>query len=299
MLWALVAPSFAYGQKDARFAETKTQDSGLAPEVTDLNAEDVSYELERTIPDLAKPFTDVAPANMEDGIPVGELGRDGGNKELVLKFAQELAQESNDPKTGKTDSLLISYKDKLIFEAYFRRGRINYPHYQMSITKSYTAMALGRAIQLGHLTMDDLHKPAISFFKDVKPETLVKGADGITLHQAMHMASGIRLDPEKAAQLRKTPERLEGQGQIQAYLENSESIPPAPRDFKYQASDPARHPIRPSRCRFLRRSFPGAPKTLFRRSSGAVWESTTFTSNRTSVDSRSLRPDQVSVPATC
>jgi CubicO group peptidase (beta-lactamase class C family) len=176
---------------------------------------------------------------MNDGITVGELGRDGGDKELVLKYAGELARPSTDPKMGKTDSLLISYGGKLIFEAYFRRGRINYPHYQMSITKSYTAMALGRVIQLGHLTMDDLHKPAISFLKDLKPEALVKGADGITLHQAMHMSSGIRLDPEKAAQLRKTPERLRGQGQIQAYLGNSEPIPPAPRDFKYQASDPA------------------------------------------------------------
>ena len=122
------------------------QDTGLAPEVTDLNAEDVS---------------------------------------------------------------------SLIFESYFRRGRINYPHYQMSITKSYTAMALGRAIQLGRLTMDDLDKPAISFLKELKPSVLVKGADSITLHQAMHMTSGIRLDKEKAELLRQEPERLKGQGQIQ------------------------------------------------------------------------------------
>ena len=109
------------------------QDIGLAPEVTDLNAEDVSYQLEHRLSYLEKPYISVRPEDKNDGIPVGELGTDGGNRDLVLRFAQELANASDDPKTGKTDSLLISYKGKLIFESYFRRGRINYPHYQMSI----------------------------------------------------------------------------------------------------------------------------------------------------------------------
>lgn len=85
---------------------------------------------------------------------MGRLGIDGGNKNQVLKYAHELADPSKNPKNGKTDSLLIAYQGKLLFESYFRRGRINYPHYQMSITKSYTAYAIGRAIQLGHLFTD-------------------------------------------------------------------------------------------------------------------------------------------------
>ena len=159
-------------------------------------------------------------------------GQDGKRRH---QFADEIAAGDH----GEIDSLLLLQNGKLLFESYYRRGRINYPHYQMSITKSYTAMALGRAIQLGHLTMDDLDKPAISFLKELKPSALVKGADDITLHQAMHMSSGIRLDKEKADVLRQQPQRLKGQGQIQAYLEHSAPIPPAPREFKYQASDPA------------------------------------------------------------
>ena len=215
------------------------QDTGLAPEVTDLNAEDVSYQLEHQLAYLEQPYISARPEDRNDGIPVGELGTDGGNRDLVLKFARELAGASNDPKTGKTDSLLICYKGKLILESYFRRGRVNYPHYQMSITKPYTAIALGRAIQLGHLTMDNLDKPVVSFLKELKPLALVEGADSITLHQAMHMTSGIRLDKEQTELLRKEPEQLRGQGQIQAYLEYSDPIPPPPREFKYQASDPA------------------------------------------------------------
>ena len=213
--------------------------SGLAPEITDLNAKDVSYSLEKKIPYLTKPFITPSPRDLHDGITVGKLGLDGGNKERILRFAHQIEKESPDPKTGKTDSLLISYKGKLIFESYYRRGRQNYPHYQMSITKAYTAIALGRAIQLGHLTMENLNTPVIQFLKQTDPTTMVTGADQITLDQTMTMRSGIRLPQKKIQQLKAKPAQLKGQGQIQAYLQHSNPIPPAPRDFKYQASDPA------------------------------------------------------------
>ena len=41
--------------------------NGLAPEVTDLNAEDVSFALEKNIPYLKKPYISVAPRDMNDG----------------------------------------------------------------------------------------------------------------------------------------------------------------------------------------------------------------------------------------
>lgn len=212
--------------------------NGLAPEITDLNAEDISYALEKKLPDLEKPFIDVRPQDLGDGLLVGELGVDGGNRDAVLAYANDLARPSMDSKTGQTDSLLILSGGKLIFESYFRRGRINYPHYQMSITKSYTTMAIGRAIQLGHLSVDDLEKPVVTFLKDLDTETLAEGAKAITLDQAMKMTSGIRLQDEQVAALRKSPQKLQGQGQVQAYLQSSTEIPPAPRDFKYQSSDP-------------------------------------------------------------
>ena len=200
-------------------------------------AADVSYAKEREIKYLDKPYISTKPADMKDGIPVGELGVDGGDKAKVLAFADEIEKYTDDK--HKTDSLLISYKGKLIFESYYRRGRENYPHYQMSITKSYTALALGRAIQLGHFSMDDLYKPAVSFLKDVDQSKLIEGADSITLDNAMHMGSGIRLDGGKIKELMKDQFQLKGQGQIQAYLQYSAPIPKKEIKFKYQASDPA------------------------------------------------------------
>ena len=214
-------------------ATANSDDNGLAPEVTDLNAADVSFAAEAKLPDLKKAFLNDAPEDRKDGIPVGVLPETA--KDEILNFALELARGEH----GEIDSLLITHKGKLLFESYYRRGRVNFPHYQMSITKSYTAMAIGRAIQLGHLSMKDLDKPVVSFLKELDPGKLVDGAADITVAEAMNMKSGVRIDDATARKLRKDPGSLKGQGQIQAYLEHSAPISPAPRDFKYQGSDPS------------------------------------------------------------
>jgi len=230
--------SFANAQDEAG--------NGFAPEVTALNAKDVSWAQEAKLPDLEKPYVSARPEDKKDGLVVGQLGVDGGDANAVLQFAQDLsappttvAGRNGEKTVGAVDSLLVSYRGKLLLEAYYRRGRANYPHYQMSITKSYTALALGRAIQLGHLKMEDLDKPVISFLKELDAAKLAPGADGITLAQAMGMLSGIRVDEAKLKELRRKPAQLQGQGEIQAYLENSAPIPPPPREFKYQETDPA------------------------------------------------------------
>lgn len=214
-------------------------DDGLAPEVVDLNAKDVSMEWEQNIPYLEHPYFSSRPIKKGDDILVGELGFEGENKQLIESFSRAIAKESFAEGKSKTDSLLISYKGKLVFESYYRRGRQNVPHFQMSITKSYTAFALGRAIQLGYLSMDDLNKPVVSFLTKLDPLKLCAGADKITLAEALNMTSGIKLINDKMKNYKTHPERLKGQLQAQAYLACSEQIPAAPRKFSYQPADPA------------------------------------------------------------
>lgn len=181
------------------------------------------------IPELEKAFIDPKPANRDDGIPVGELGVDGGNKDIIVKLAQEIA----DGKYGIFDSLLIAHKGKLLFESYYLHGRINQPHGQASATKSYTSLAIGRAIQLGYLTMADLDKPLISFLKNLDTSKLVDGAELITLHKAMSMRSGIRISEEQRKKFEKNPGKLKGQGQVQVLLENSQPISLESQSFLY------------------------------------------------------------------
>lgn len=208
---------------------------GLAPEVTDLSSEDVSFAKEQNLPDLKRPFVDTAPEDMADGIEVGELGSDSGNKTAIMALAREIVAGQH----GEVDSLLIHHDGRLIFESYYRRGRANYPHYQMSITKSYTALALGRAIQLGHLKMSDLDRPVLDFLEEIDQSKIAAGCDSITLGDALNMYSGIRVDKETVATLRKSPDRLKGQGQIQAYFENTAPVTTDSKQYKYQSSDPS------------------------------------------------------------
>lgn len=211
------------------------ESNGLAPEVTDLSSDDVSFAKEQHLEDLNRPFIDSAPEDRADGIEVGELGRDSGNKEMVLDLAREIAAG----KHGEVDSLLIHHDGRLVFESYYRRGRLNYPHYQMSITKSYTALVLGRAIALGHLKMSDLDRPVLDFLKEIDPSIIASGSETITLKDALNMHSGIRVEKATVDKLRKSRERLNGQGQIQAYLEHSAPITPESKQYKYQSADPS------------------------------------------------------------
>lgn len=206
-------------------AETTTEKDNLAPEATAAEAE-LSY---RDIPLLKNAYIDSSPTDRKDGIAVGELGVDGGNEDMIVKLAQEIA----DGKHGGYDSLLIAHKGKLLFESYYVRGRTNLPHYQASATKTYTGLALGRAIQLGYLTIADLDKPLVSFLKDLDPAKFVEGAELITLHKAMTMTTGIRLTKEQWAEFEKDPSQIKGQGQVQALLEQSAPITAESQSFLY------------------------------------------------------------------
>tara|TARA_R110001599_G_scaffold68366_2_gene192569 strand:+ start:1909 stop:3099 length:1191 start_codon:yes stop_codon:yes gene_type:complete len=201
------------------------QSDGYAPEVTATEAV-LSF---KDIPDLNEAFIDPTPRDRKDGVLVGELGIDGGNKEMIVKLAREIANGTH----GRFDSFLISHKDKLIFESYYARGRINLPHYQKSATKVYVSLALGRAIQLGYLNMADLDKPLVSFLKDLDPTKFVAGAEKITLNHALTMRSGIRISKEQREEMNKNPDQLKGQGYVQAVLEHSAPITEESQVFKY------------------------------------------------------------------
>ena len=204
------------------------------PKATDSELAKASYTEEKKLKDLPSAFIDTSP-NAEDGLTVGTLGIDGGEVDSILQFANEIAAGAH----GEVDSLLISHRGKLLFESYFRRGRVNYPHYQMSITKSYTALAIGRAIECGHLTMNDLERPVYEFLKQLDPTRFANGAATITLADVMTMRSGIRIPQNVQQQIRLDTAKNEGQHQVQMFFERTAPIPSAPREFKYQGIDPA------------------------------------------------------------
>ncbi|CAH9049896.1 hypothetical protein PSECIP111951_00069 [Pseudoalteromonas holothuriae] len=202
----------------------------LPPEVSAAEAKVSFWDM----PYLKKAFIDSTPSQRNDNIEVGQLGTDGGKKQQILKLAKDIANK----KYGLIDSLLIAQNNKLLFESYYLRGRVDLPHMQASSTKSYVSLAIGRAIQLGYLTMNDLNKPVVSFLKDLDRSKLVEGAQKITLHKALSMQSGMQITREQLKTFKNNPSKLKGQGQIQTFLENSPPISAQTQQFKYTNTDP-------------------------------------------------------------
>ena len=217
------------------FSAVTAEDNNGAPKATTAIASPAEAELSfRDLPLLVNAFVDTAPAAAEGGIAVGKLGRDGGDKDALVKLAQAIA----DGDYGNVDSVLIAHKGKLLFESYYRRGRINLAHGQASATKGYTSLILGRAIEMGYLSMADLDKPLINFLPDLDPKKIVEGAENITLHKALTMHGGLSIDSEEWEELEKNPAPLQGQGLVQTLLENSGPITAESQTYLYGNFNP-------------------------------------------------------------
>ena len=204
----------------------------LASALTHVSSDnEVSF---REIPQLNNPFVSTTPEDRKDGVSIDTLSVNSKDQNAILKVSQEIF----DGKYGNYDALLISHKNKLVFESYYKKGRINSPHGQASAVKGYTSLVLGRAIQMGYLSMDDLDKPLVHFLKDLNSETFAQGAEKITLHKALTMQGGLTIDREKWKAIENDSVRLKGQGLVQNLLEYTEPITDASQTYLYGNFNP-------------------------------------------------------------
>ena len=200
-----------------------------APEIDFADVGGSIQSFERPVPELTSAFYDPKPDDREDGLAAGELS----DSAEIIELAKEIEAGEHDP----YDSLLIAHDDELVFESYYSRGRVNLPHYQASATKAYTSLAVGRAIQLGYLSLQDLHKPVVEFLTEVDRENLITGLEKVTLHRTLSMRSGLRISAEKQRELLDKPEQLKGQKLAQIYFTHSRPVTEASQTYHYQSID--------------------------------------------------------------
>ncbi|WP_406683723.1 serine hydrolase [Seonamhaeicola sp. MEBiC1930] len=186
------------------------------------------------IPHLNKSYVSLTPEDRKDGILVDTLSVKSNDQNAIVKLSQEIFED----KHGSYDALLISHKNQLVFESYYKKGRINLPHGQASATKAYTSLMLGRAIEMGYITMEDLDKPLISFLKDLDPSKFTDGAEKITLHKAMTMHGGLNINRDEWKEIEKDSLRLKGQGLVQTLLEQSAPITEESQSYLYGNFNP-------------------------------------------------------------
>ncbi|AXT55222.1 serine hydrolase [Aquimarina sp. AD1] len=183
---------------------------------------------------LNNAFVTTTPEDRKDGVLVDTLAVNTKDRNAILTLSQEIFEGIH----GSYDAVLVSHKNKLVFESYYKKGRINMPHGQASAVKAYTSLVLGRAIQMGYLSMEDLNKPLISFLKDINPKKITKGAEKITLHKALTMHGGLAIDNDTWKDIEKDSIRLKGQGLVQTLLEQTKPITSESQTYLYGNFNP-------------------------------------------------------------
>lgn len=96
-------------------------------------------------------------------------------------------------------SMMVLQHGKVIFEQWMSQGHPDSLHILNSLSKFFTATAVGLAINEGKLSLDD---KLISFFPDQLPDTVSENLAAITIRDMLMMNSGH--DPEPIAALSDT-----------------------------------------------------------------------------------------------
>ena len=120
---------------------------------------------------------------------------------------------------------------------YNRRGRVDGPHYAMSITKTLTSITLARAIQVGLLNIEDLDKPVIGFMPGIDQSKIQPGVKTITLREALYMKSGLRFANKNSTL--SLGQKYKRQQFFQQLFEKTAPITAASKQYKYTGTDPS------------------------------------------------------------
>ena len=191
-----------------------------------------TYAEQQKLPYLAEPYVSSAPEDLGDGLAVGTLNVPGTRNAI-----RALLHDDEAGKYSNLDSILLWKDGRLVFEMYNRRGRVNGPHYAMSITKTLTSITLARAIQQGLLSMNDLDKPVISFMPEIDRSKIRPGVEKITLRDALSMKSGLRFPGRNFA--RSLGGKYQRQAFFQALFENTEPVAAGKKQYRYTGTDPS------------------------------------------------------------
>ena len=94
----------------------------------ELDPSKQTYQAQKALPDLPEAYVSASPEDLGDGLEVGTLDLPGTAEAIKSLIADDTAG-----KYSNLDSILIWKDGKLLFEMYSRRGRVDAPHYAMSV----------------------------------------------------------------------------------------------------------------------------------------------------------------------
>jgi len=168
------------------------------------------------------------PERRDDGLRVAHLSSVKGASEALGRLVDEL----KDGEFGKVCSLLIAKEGALVLEQYFGDAAIDKLHPTRSHTKSVTAYAVGKAIELGKIkSVDD---PILNYLPEVDATTLIPGVEKLTIKDCLTMSAGLR-----GSKKNQQPKGLKKDAVVPWILQDwTEELVTDERRFSYSYSDP-------------------------------------------------------------
>lgn len=118
----------------------------------------------------------------DDGLQRSTPEEQGVSSEAVAKVFQAL-----DEGGYNVHSLMILRHGKVIAEHWWHPFRPEYSHAMYSSTKTFTAIAIGMAVDEGLLSIDE---KVMDFFPDLLPETLPEGLEELSVEHLLTMSAG-------------------------------------------------------------------------------------------------------------
>jgi CubicO group peptidase (beta-lactamase class C family) len=177
-------------RRDAHGTVTGYEQNGqFHPRIsTAVTPESAALEWPRPKGPGASNYRYAVPADMHDGIPVGDIGR----SPLGAETANAIVRAILDGTYKDVHSVLLYQDGKLVMEEYFYGYNAQRTHQLRSATKSVVSALAGIAIDRGALTgVDERVIPAMRYSSYANPDPR-KAA--ITLGDFLEMSSGLACD---------------------------------------------------------------------------------------------------------
>ena len=233
---SLLIPLLSYGQESAKQDGVDAEVAIVAP-VSEVDGIDLKRFKDRGTIHYHRP------EQRNDQLLVASVCENFIDLEAIVEMVNEIETDNQywyrgqldkpgqkTKQKGCIDSFLLSCNDSLIVEEYFADSAIDEPHFQMSITKSILSLAIGIAIDQGHIKSEK--ERLIDYLPGIDTEKIHDLASTITIEDALTMRSGIRLEkPEWDSK------EVTIQNHAALILEHCEMVQPG-SVYKYQGIDP-------------------------------------------------------------
>jgi CubicO group peptidase (beta-lactamase class C family) len=172
--------------ENGRYQHLLVKENGIKIRLTRLEIPQIKYEeaIYDSIDSLVKIDGDKTKAECLVDIKTGTVTEVSGDGKLT----NELIEKLKNGYFGKQNSLLILKDGKLVVEQYFRGWNQEEIHQMQSISKSFTALLLGDAIDRGFIdSVDDLILKYLPKYKSI----LVGKKEKITIKDLLTMSAGL------------------------------------------------------------------------------------------------------------